>query len=907
MEPQANMNKGLDMTEPQTRELELREELEALQRRLMELEEIEVMRVSEEHERFDSLQVLDEYAKQLEESRDKLARLLRAGTAVQEAKNVKEILQLVANAIGQAGWGSVSVNVFENWDVKESAYHGCTPEEIEYLETHRQSPERREKRFGPEMERFRVSRSYFVPADHLQEILSPDQVVPGRRAPEPGDTWDPMDLAYVPLQRTDARVIGSINCDDPSNGQRPSAETFFYLELFADLAARKIEAMQMQERQQRTEEALRQSEEKYRATFNRSADGFFLMDELFRDCNSKACELWRCEPEDIIGHSPVEFSPEFQPDGRRSEVAAREYIHAAMRGDPQVFYWMHKRKDGSLQDCEVSLASMQVGEESLVLATVRDITERKRAERERETILNILKIANLPLDSDEVISRIFSEIGKLLPVENYFLAFHDPESDTISFPHFVDEKDDPPPAIPLGTGVTSWVIRNNKSLLAGPADLHRMADRGEITLRGSTAASWLGVPLAVDGLAIGALVVQSYRTEGHFDEKDLRTLSAIAAQIGGALSRRQSEEALQFTQFAVDRAADVVLWVDRDARILYANDAACAELGYTRDDLSKMTIPDLDSEPAGDRWQETWDSVRKDGTRTGETVWRSGGGRLIPMELRINFVEHQERSILCIFARNIGDRKRAQQELTTLRKAVESSGETVFMSDAEGIIRFVNTEFTRLYGYPPEEVIGKLSVQVLNSDLMSDHAFHDLVTRIRQGEIVRRQHENRSKDGRTIHVECSASPVFDEHHNCEGILFMQRDVSQRLREEEALRHSEEGLRWLVDNFGDAVCIVDMDDIFIYANPAMERLLGVPSESLRGRSLSEFMSSEQFAEVRRNTQARYEGVRSQYTCEIRRPDGQLRSIQIAATPQYDRDGVIRRVLASCREISESTAV
>jgi len=907
MEPQENMNKGMDMMDSLTHEQELREELDALQRRLMELEEIEVMRVSEEHERFDSLQVLDEYAKQLEESRDKLARLLRAGTAVQEARNVKEILQLVANAIGQAGWGSVSVNVFENWDVRESAYHGCTSEEIVYLETHRQSPERRAARFGPEMERFRVSRSYFVPSDHLPEIMSPDQVVPGRRPPEPGDTWDPMDLAYVPLLGTDGRVIGSINCDDPSNGQRPSAEIFFYLELFADLAARKIEAMQMQERQQRTEEALRQSEEKYRATFNRSADGFFLMDELFRDCNSKACELWRCDPEDIIGHSPVEFSPEFQPDGRRSEVAAREYIHAAMRGEPQVFYWMHKRKDGSLMDCEVSLASMQVAEESQVLAIVRDITERKRAERERETILNILKIANLPLDSDEVISRIFSEIGKLMPVENYFIAFHDPESDTISFPHFVDEKDDPPPAIPLGTGVTSWVIRNNRPLLAGPADFLRMAESGEIKLRGSTASSWLGVPLAVDGRAIGALVVQSYRTEGLFDEIDLRTLSAIAAQIGGALGRRQSEEALQFTQFAVDRAADAVLWVDREARILYANDTACAELGYSRDDLLKLTIPDLDAELQMDRWTETWESVRRNGTISGETGYHTADGRIIPMELRINYLAHNERSLLCVFARDIRDRRLAQRELTTLRKAVESSGEIVFMSDSDGTIRFVNAEFTRLYGYPPEEVIGKFSVQALTGDLSDDHGFPEVVARIRRGEIVRRQHVNRSKDGRMIHVECSASPVFDEGCNCEGILFIQRDVSQRIREEEALRNSEEGLRWLVDNFDDAVCIVDMDDVFVYANTAMERLLGVSSQDLHGRCLSEFMSAEQFAEVRRNTQARYEGVRGHYPCEIRRPDGQIRNIEIAATPQYDRDGGIRRVLASCREISAPAAV
>ncbi|MBU1920893.1 hypothetical protein KKG66_08605, partial [bacterium] len=83
-------------------------ELEALRSRLIELEDIECQRISEEQERFDALHVLDEYAQQLEETRDKLARLLRAGTAVQAAATIDEVVQRVADAVGEAGWGSAS-------------------------------------------------------------------------------------------------------------------------------------------------------------------------------------------------------------------------------------------------------------------------------------------------------------------------------------------------------------------------------------------------------------------------------------------------------------------------------------------------------------------------------------------------------------------------------------------------------------------------------------------------------------------------------------------------------------------------------------------------------------------------------------------------------------------------------
>ena len=110
-----------------------------LRARLIELEDIECQRISEEQERFDALHVLDEYAQELEETRDKLARLLRAGALVQAAETVEEVLQRVANAIGEAGWGSVSANLFKNFEVILSAYYQVTPEDITFLETNRRS------------------------------------------------------------------------------------------------------------------------------------------------------------------------------------------------------------------------------------------------------------------------------------------------------------------------------------------------------------------------------------------------------------------------------------------------------------------------------------------------------------------------------------------------------------------------------------------------------------------------------------------------------------------------------------------------------------------------------------------------------------------------------------------------
>ncbi|MFH1138553.1 MAG: PAS domain S-box protein [Pseudomonadota bacterium] len=167
-----------------------------------------------------------------------------------------------------------------------------------------------------------------------------------------------------------------------------------------DLTERKTREDEIRGQKEQLEQlmtALSEKEAKFRTIFESAPEGLFTLDyDRIIQCNSRASELFGLDAADIVGKTPYNLSPPFQENGEASQPLALARIEAALAGTPQFFEWRHQRADGSVFSAEISLSRFDFSGRTQVLAFVRDITPRKRADaalRESEekyrTILDV--------------------------------------------------------------------------------------------------------------------------------------------------------------------------------------------------------------------------------------------------------------------------------------------------------------------------------------------------------------------------------------------------------------------------------------------------------------------------------------------------------------------------------------
>jgi len=130
------------------------------------------------------------------------------------------------------------------------------------------------------------------------------------------------------------------------------------------------------------ERLLKEVEAKYQKLFNHSSDAIMLLNRHhIIGCNPKALELFNCSRNDLINKSVIDFSPEYQPGGERTDQQAKKIATECMQGEAKFFEWVHYTKNKKPFTAEVSLSSVEISGQVLLMSTIRDITKRKTDEK----------------------------------------------------------------------------------------------------------------------------------------------------------------------------------------------------------------------------------------------------------------------------------------------------------------------------------------------------------------------------------------------------------------------------------------------------------------------------------------------------------------------------------------------
>ena len=294
-------------------------------------------------------------------------------------------------------------------------------------------------------------------------------------------------------------------------------------------------------------------------------------------------------------------------------------------------------------------------------------------------------------------------------------------------------------------------------------------------------------------------------------------------------------------------------------------------------------------------YREMWNTVQSGRVWRGDILTRRKDGALYNEELTITPVYGTPGEVTHFVAigQDISPRKQAEEARAQLAAIVESSNDAIEGLTTTGTIVSWNRGAEVLYGYPPEEIVGKHVSTLAPADLSDELC--QLLERVRQGETVTNFETARvTKDGRRIAVSVSMAPLRNSRGEVVGTSTIARDITQRLEAEEALRYSEEKYRSIVMNIPDVVWTIDTLGRFAFISPNIERLSGYKAEEVLAGGLDLLFATMHPDDVQGIEASLKAALRDPHPCEAeyrgRCKDGRWIWVRARAIGAYEKDGV-----------------
>jgi two-component system cell cycle sensor histidine kinase/response regulator CckA len=164
--------------------------------------------------------------------------------------------------------------------------------------------------------------------------------------------------------------------------------------------------------------------------------------------------------------------------------------------------------------------------------------------------------------------------------------------------------------------------------------------------------------------------------------------------------RRRGEATRRLMQYSIDNALDSVLWTDAEGRLLYASESACRQYGYSREELLQQTIFDIDPTVTREIWATNWQKLKKGEPHGVESFHHTKTGDTFPVEVHDSYVNLDGMECVCVFARDITNRREAQKALIERDEQLRQSQKMEAVGQlAGGIAHDFNNLLTAILGY----------------------------------------------------------------------------------------------------------------------------------------------------------------------------------------------------------------
>ncbi|OGV62808.1 MAG: hypothetical protein A2498_02670 [Lentisphaerae bacterium RIFOXYC12_FULL_60_16] len=254
--------------------------------------------------------------------------------------------------------------------------------------------------------------------------------------------------------------------------------------------------------------------------------------------------------------------------------------------------------------------------------------------------------------------------------------------------------------------------------------------------------------------------------------------------------RRLQESETRYRNL-LETATDGVVIVDaRTERIVEVNRQTEELVGHTRQELVGQPFTILYPTEDATRVVDQFHAHLARGRTTGdETRILHRNGRHIPVEISSNVLCINGNDIVQGMLRDITQRKASDAELHRLAAAVEAAAESIVITDATGIIQYVNPCFERMTGYSREEAIGR-TPRLISSGKHDKTFYQGLWATVSSGQVWRGTVTNRRKDGTLYEEEAVISPVRNYNGEIVNYVSVRRDITQEVALENQLRHSQ---------------------------------------------------------------------------------------------------------------------